>query len=313
MTKNFVIRRTLQAGGVLLAAYTVAFLLLGALPGDAVLARYAGPDMGLPPEQIEAIRLHLGVDRPLHVRLVTGIGKFFTGNWGNSLASGASVGTLIATALPSTLTLALCGFIGAVILALAISILATYGRVRWLRQLVRSFPPFLVSLPVFWVGILLIQVFSFQLGWVPVIGASPIQQLILPTIALSVPIAAPLAQVLINSIDEVNRQPFVTVVQARGARPGWILTRNVLRNASLPAVTLGGVLFTELISNAVITETVFGRPGLGRLTVDAVAMRDTPVILAVVVLSALIFVIISLVIDLAYPLIDRRLRTEAVL
>lgn len=310
MRGRFIFRRSWQALVVLLAAYLVAFLLLAALPGDAVMARYASPELGLSADQIEQIRQQLGADQPLHQRFFTGLSQFATGNLGNSLATGASVGSLLAEAIPSTLILALCGFVTAVLLAVTLALLATYGQQRWVRRLARSFPPVLVSLPVFWVGIILIQVFSFQLGWIPVIGAGPIQQLILPSLALAVPVGAPLAQVLINSIDETNEQPFVNVVKARGARPSWVLTRNVLRNASLPAITMGGVLFTELVSNAVITETVFGRPGIGRLTIDAVAMRDTPVLLAIVVLCAFVFVVINLVIDLAYPVIDRRLRTE---
>lgn len=310
MNGKYTFRRTWQALIVLLAAYLTAFLLLSALPGDAVMARYASPELGLSAEQIAQIRDQLGADQPLHTRLFTGLGHFATGNWGNSLATGASVGSLLAEALPSTLILALSGFTAAVIFAGILALTATYGHQRWLRNLVRSFPPILISLPVFWVGIILIQIFSFQLGWVPVIGATPVQELILPSAALAFPIAAPLAQILINSIDETHQQPFVTVVKARGARPSWVLWRNVLRNASLPVLTLAGVLFTELVSNAVITETVFARPGIGRLTVDAVATRDTPVLLAVVVLSALVFVFINLIIDLTYPIIDRRLRSE---
>ncbi len=123
---------------------------------------------------------------------------------------------------------------------------------------------------------------------------------------------APLAQVLIASIDEVNREDFVDVVKARGARPAWILWHNVLRNASLPVLTMSGVLFTELVSNAVVTETVFGRTGIGSLTVEAVASRDTPILMAIVVIAALLFVVISFLVDLTYPVIDRRIKLEEV-
>lgn len=312
MSLRLIAIRSGQALLVLLVAYTVAFVLLAALPGDAVMARYASPEMGLSPAQIEEIREAYGADDPLVYRYLGTLGGYVTGDLGTSLKSGASVGTLLAESIPSTLILALCGITAAVVLALVLALLATYAGQRWVRRLVRTFPPLLVSLPVFLVGIALIQLFSFQLGWVPVIGAGPVQQLILPTVALAVPIGAPLAQVLINSIDETNRQGFVDVVKARGARPSWVLFRNVLRNASLPAITTAGALFTELVSNAVVTETVFGRPGIGRLTVEAVATRDTPILLAIVVLAALLFVIISLAVDLLYPVIDRRLRTEVV-
>lgn len=312
MSRRYLLRRAWQALIVLLAAYTVAFLLFAALPGDAVMARYASPEMGLSPEQIQEIRQAYGADEPLYVRYVATLAGFFTGNFGSSLSSGASVATLLAEAIPATLTLALCGFAAAIVLALGLSLLATYGHQRWIRHLVRTFPSIMVSLPVFLVGIILIQLFSFRLGWVPTIGASSTQALILPTLTLAVPIGAPLTQVLINSIDEVHREDFVDVVRARGATPGWVLWHNVLRNASIPVLTVSGVLFTELVSSAVVTETVFGRTGIGSLTVEAVATRDTPILLAVVVIAALFFVIISFLVDVAYPVIDRRIQLEEV-
>ncbi|MFT3943779.1 MAG: ABC transporter permease [Ancrocorticia sp.] len=312
MTRRFLVRRVWQALIVLLAAYTVAFLLLAALPGDAIMARYASPELGLSPAQIEEIRVAYGADEPVLVRYAETLFGFLIGDFGNSLKSGASVGALLLNAIPSTLALAVCGLGAGVVVAFVLAITATYGHVRWVRRLVRSFPPVMVSLPAFWVAIILVQFFSFRLGWVPTIGASPVEALILPTLTLAIPMGAPLAQVLIASIDEVNREDFVDVVKARGARPGWILWHNVLRNASLPVLTMSGVLFTELVSNAVVTETVFGRTGIGSLTVEAVASRDTPILMAIVVLAALLFVVISFLVDLAYPVIDRRIKLEEV-
>ena len=177
-------------------------------------------------------------------------------------------------------------------------------------EVFRGIPPLFVSLPVFWIGIILIQVFSFRLGLVPVIGANPVQALILPVITLATPIAAPLSQVLMRSIDEVREQPFVAVVRARGASTPWLLWRNVARNALLPTLTMAGLLFGELVGGAVVTETVFARAGIGQLTAQAVANRDTPVLLAVVVISTVAFVVINLIVDLLYPVLDARLRTS---
>ena len=195
-----------------------------------------------------------------------------------------------------------------IVLAVTIAFTATYGAGRALRRAFRGIPPLFVSLPVFWIGIILIQIFSFRLGWVPVIGADPVQALILPVITLAIPIAAPLAQVLMRSIDEVREQPFVTVVRARGASTSWLLWRNVARNAMLPTLTMAGLLFGELVGGAVVTETVFARAGIGQLTAQAVANRDTPVLLAVVVISTVAFVLINLIVDLLYPVLDARLR-----
>lgn len=203
--------------------------------------------------------------------------------------------------------LALTAFVLGVVLAACVAVLAIFGPWAWLRALFRAAPPLLVSLPSFWLGILLIQVFSFQLGWVPVIEASAAQALILPALTLAVPVAAPLAQVLVCSLDDVLEQPFVQTARARGASTQWLLWRTVLRNAMVPTVTMAGVLFGELVGGSVVTEQVFARNGIGALTLTAVAERDTAVLMAVVVIAAAAFVLINLVVDLMYPLLDPRL------
>ena len=305
---TYVARRAGQAVVVLVLAYALTFVLLAALPGDAVLARYGSPELGLSPEQLADIRAAYGADRPLPVRFAESAWAFLGGDLGYSVQSGAAVATLLAAALPSTLVLAALGLALALLLAVTIAVLATHGRGRWLRRLFQSLPPLFVSLPVFWIGILLIQVISFRLGLVPVIGAGPVQALILPVATIAVPVAAPLAQVLMRSIDDVEQMPFVSVVRARGASPSWLLWHDVSRNAVLPALTMAGLLFGELVGGAVVTESVFGRAGIGQLTAQAVANRDTPVLLAVVVLSTVAYVVINLLVDLLYPVLDARLR-----
>lgn len=307
----YIVRRVPQALLVLLLAYTVAYVLLSALPGDAVLARYGSPELGLSPEQLDAIRDSFGADRPPLERYLDSILSFLRGDLGYSVHSGAAVTTLLATALPSSLVLAGSSLVVAVLLAVTIAFTASYGGAAWLRRFFRGLPPLFVSLPVFWIGIMLIQVFSFQLGLVPAIGATGIQALVLPVLTIAIPIAAPLAQVLLRSIDEVRTQPFVAVVRARGASTSWLLWRNVARNALLPTLTMAGVLFGELVGGAVVSESVFARAGIGQLTAQAVANRDTPVLLAIVVLASLTFVIINLVVDLLYPVLDPRLRAAA--
>lgn len=311
---TYLLRRTGGALLVLALAFTAAYVLLAALPGDAVLARYGNPDLGLTPDQLAEIRASYGADRPAIIQFLDTAASFLRGDLGYSVQSGASVSALLAEALPSTLTLAALGLLVAVVLAVAIAALATHPGLqshrvtRALRSALRGLPPLMVSLPVFWIGIVLIQVFSFQLGLVPLLNASPAQALILPVATLAVPIAAPLAQVLIRSIDEVMAQPFVAVARARGASSTWLLWHTVARNAVLPTLTMAGLLFGELVGGAVVTEAVFGRMGIGQLTAQAVAARDTPVLLAVVVISTVVFVLINLVVDLLYPVLDARLR-----
>ncbi|MFC0675370.1 ABC transporter permease [Brachybacterium hainanense] len=311
---RFALRRTGGALLVLVLAFTAAYVLLAALPGDAVMARYGNPDLGLTPEQLAEIRAAYGADRPQILQFLDTAGSFLRGDLGYSVSSGAAVTALLGEALPSTLALAGSGLVAAVLLAVLIAVGATHPGLqdlpgtRVLRGLLRGLPPLMVSLPVFWIGIVLIQVMSFQLGVVPVLNASPMQALILPVATLAIPIAAPLAQVLIRSIDEVSAQPFVTVARARGASASWLLGRTVARNALLPTLTMAGLLFGELVGGAVVTEAVFGRLGIGQLTAQAVTARDTPVLLAVVVISTLVFVLVNLVVDLLYPVLDARLR-----
>lgn len=303
-------RRLVQAVGVLLLAFTAAFLLLQAMPGDALLIRFENPELGLSPDQIAELRQAYGADRPLVIQYLTTLGAFLTGDFGYSVQSGTPVRMLVADALPSTAVLALASFVLAVVIAFVIAFASSYRRLAWIGDVLRAVPSLFVAVPVFWLGIMLIQVFSFQLGWVAVINPGPVEGLILPVLTIAVPISAPLAQILVRSIDQVSTSPFVTVVRAKGASWSWVLWRNVLRNAILPALTMAGILFGELIGGAVVTETVFGRAGIGRITEQAVSNQDTPVLQAVVLLAALVFVVINLVVDLVYPLLDPRLRAR---
>lgn len=308
---TFVLRRAGQAAIVLIAAFTATFFLLQLLPGDAILIKFSDPSLGLSPEQLDDIRATYGADVPWGEQyLHAGLG-FLAGDFGYSTQYGTPVRTMLAEALPATLLLAALGLLVAVLLAVLIAVLSSLAPFAWLRDGLRQVPGLFVAVPVFWLGILLIQVFSFGLGWVPIVGADPISGLILPVLTLAVPISAPLAQVLVRSIDRVQAQPFVTVVRAKGAPPAWVLTRSVARNAAVPTLTIAGVLFGELVGGAVVTETVFGRTGIGRLTEQAVANQDIPVLQGVVLLSALGFVVISFAVDLATPLIDPRQRRAA--
>ena len=214
----------------------------------------------------------------------------------------------LATSLPPTLRLAALGFSTAALLAIALAAAASLAPLAWLRNALQTLPSVFVSVPVFWLGIMLIQVLSFRLGWIPVINPGPWEGLVLPTLTLAVPISAPLAQILLRNIDTVLAQPFVAVARAKGASRAWVLLHHVARNALLPTLTIAGVLFGELLAGAVVTEAVFGLNGLGTLTQQAVGNQDTAVLQAVVVVSAAAFVLINLAVDLLYPLLDPRLR-----
>lgn len=305
---TYVLRRAGQAAIVVIAAFTATFLLLQLLPGDAILIKFESPELGLSPEQIADIRAAYGADVPWWQQYLHTLAGFVQGDFGYSTQYGTAVLALIGDALPQTAALAGLGFATAVVIAVVVAFASTLTPFAWLRGALRALPGVFVSVPVFWLGIVLIQVFSFGLGWVPIVGADPVQGLILPVLTLAVPISAPLAQILVRSIDEVQLQPFVTVVRAKGASPAHVLWAAVARNAVLPTLTIAGVLFGELIGGAVVTETVFGRQGIGRITEQAVANQDIPVLQGIVVLAAVTFVAVNLVVDLVSPLVDPRLR-----
>lgn len=300
-----------QALLVLWAAFTVSFILLQVLPGDAVLIKFQDPDMGLSPAQIADMRAAYGADVSLWQQYLHAAGNLLRGDLGYSVQAGVPVTQLLAANLPPTLRLATAGFLLAVTLALGIAFLASLTTFSWLRSCLHALPSLFISIPTFWLGIALIQLFSFRLRLIPVINPGEWQGLILPIITLALPIAAPLAQILIRSIDEVLTLPFVAVARAKGASRGGVLWRHVARNAILPALTIAGLLLGELIAGALVTETVFGRGGLGQLTQQAVNNQDVAVLQAIVLISSAAFVAINLAVDLVYPLLDPRLKTTA--
>jgi len=299
-----------QALLVLWAAFTASFVLLQFLPGDAVLIKFLNPELGLSPEQLAEIRLAYGADTPLWQQYGHTLLSFLKGDFGYSMQAGVPVSQSLATSLPPTLQLALSGFVAALILAVALAFLSNQVGFGWLRSALQTLPSLFVSVPVFWLGIMLIQVFSFRLGWIPVINPGRWEGMVLPTLTLAVPISAPLAQILIRNIDAVLAQPFVAVARAKGASRRGVLWRHVARNAVLPTLTIAGILFGELLAGAVVTEAVFGINGLGSLTQQAVGNQDTAVLQAIVVISATSFVLINLIVDLLYPVLDPRLRTR---
>lgn len=311
MTTSYLWRRIGQALLVLWAAFTTSFVLLQLMPGDAVLIKFLNPDLGLGPEQIAEIQAAYGTDQPAWSQYLHTLGQFLTGNFGYSLQAGVPVREGLATNLPPTLRLAALGLAAALLLALGLALAASVVRVRAVRALLQSLPSLFVSIPVFWLGIMLIQWVSFRLGWVPVINPGPWQGLILPTLTLAVPISAPLAQILMRNLDAAMAQPYVAVARAKGASQLHVLLRHAARNALLPVLTMAGVLFGELLAGAVVTEAVFGLNGLGSLTQQAVGNQDTAVLQAVVMVSAAAFVTINLIVDLLYPWLDPRLRYAA--
>jgi len=305
---SYIGRRIGQGVIVLWAAYTVSFLILYLLPGDAAAIQAGGSGTDtVDPELVERLRVEMGLDRPLWEQYVVALGKAITLNFGTSVQNGRSATELVAEALPQTLLLAGFALVFSVILGLALAIGSSFARAAWLRNLLSGLPPLGVSIPVFWVGLLLLQAFSFRIRIFPSMGNEGIASVILPAVTIAIPTGAFIAQLLSRSLRSTLAQPFIEIVRAKGASETRVQFGHAFRNAVIPTLTMLGVLVGSLLSGAVITETVFSRAGIGRLVVSAVNNRDIPVVQAVVVLAAFIFVVVNLIVDVLYPLIDRRI------
>ncbi|MCX6469083.1 MAG: ABC transporter permease [Corynebacteriales bacterium] len=301
--------RVLQAIGVLWAAFTVSFIVLFLLPSDPVSLAAEGGGAGTPVDKaaIAELQARYGLDKPVLEQYWTALSHAARGDLGVSISTGQTVTGAIAAAIPSTLALA------ATALALAVggggllAFLGVYTRARRLRTLLLSLPPLGVAVPPFWVGLILLQCFSFGLPVFPAFGDRTPAAVVLPAITLAIPTGAVIAQVLANSLASTWREPFVEVAATKGASRWYIHTRHVFRLATVPALTIAGVLVGELLAGSVVVETVFARAGVGRLTQTSVLSQDIPVVQGVVVLTSLVYVVVTLAVDIVYPFIDPRI------
>lgn len=304
---QYTIRRALVAIPTLLGVLIIVFAMVRLAPGDpAVLLAGEFADQAT----IERIRVRFGLDRsPLEQfgRFISGIAQ---GDLGRSTRTERLVVQDLATYFPNTLELAL----GAIVVALVIGIPA--GVISAIRPngpidfAVTTVALLGVSMPVFWFGLLAILIFSVQLGWFPVAGRGTLAHLVLPAITLGVSSTAIIARMTRSSMLEVLSQDLVRTARAKGLRESGVVLKHALRNALVPVVTVIGLQFGVLLAGAVITETVFTWPGIGRLLVDSIRARDYPVVQGAVLLIAVSFVVVNLIVDLVYGLIDPRIRYE---
>lgn len=306
-------RRIALAVGVLLAAFTVSFIVLYLLPGDPVATMASGGLDGEPisPAALDALRARYGLDRPVPEQYVTKLWAALHGDFGTSIQSGQDVSAAIREALPPTIQIAAAGLLVAVVFGGTVALIATYTSARWLRQLLMALPSLAVSLPVFWVGLMLVQLFSFQLRLLPSVGARGVEALVLPAITLGLPTGALVAQVLAKSLAQTLDEPYVVTARAKGVGRAAIHLRHALQNAAIPALTVVGYVVGNLLAGSVVVETVFTRPGIGRLTVAAVGVQDIPLVQGIVVFAAAVFVVANLLVDLVYPVLDPRITAGA--
>jgi glutathione transport system permease protein len=285
----------------------VVFLFIHLLPGDpARLA--AGPEADL--ATIQLVRQDLGLDLPLHqqfVRFVSGAVRF---DFGRSIRSKRPVRDEIADRFMPTLLLTIAAMSWSVVFGLAIGVFSAVGRNRWPDRLGMTFAISGISFPAFALGLLLMQIFSVSLGWLPAMGADSWRHYILPSLTLGAAVAAVMARFTRSAMVDVLNDDYVRTARSKGVSEPKVVMKHALRNALIPVVTMVGLQFGFLLGGSIVVEKVFNWPGLGRLLVDAVEMRDYPVIQAEVLLFSLEFILINLVVDVLYAVINPAIRYD---
>jgi peptide/nickel transport system permease protein len=313
---TFIVRRLIEAVPVVFLATLVIFLGLRILPGDPAIV-LAGQDAS--PETLAAIRQANGLNEPLPVQYVIWLGNVVRGNLGVSFFTRAPVAQLLAQRAPATLELGIAGMLLTVLLGIPTGILAAVRAHRPSDWVVSAFNGLAVAVPGFWLGILAILLFSLVLGWLPPGGRGDLMRdpllemkfLLLPAVTLALPGAAALSRLVKASLLEVLGDDYVRTARAKGVAPQGVIWGHALRNALVPVATVLGLQFGRLLGGAVITESVFSWPGVGRLIRDSIGNRDYAVVQACLLLLVMLFVVINLMTDVVYGVLDPRIRLGA--
>ena len=309
----YIARRLLATLPVMAVVGIAVFLLLHLTPGDpavVIAGDYARP------EDIEKIRENLGLNEPLHIQFFSWVGALLSGDLGTSIFSNLPVAKLIGQRLEPTLALAIATIIFAILVAVPMGVIAAWRAGTMTDRVIMVFAVLGFSVPVFVIGYAMMWLFSITLGWFPVQGYKPIgegfwpflRSIALPTVALGIIYVALIARITRASMLEVLTEDYMRTARAKGLDNNALLIRHALRNASVPIVTIIGIGIALLIGGVVVTESVFNIPGLGRLTIDAVLRRDYPIIQGVILIFSGAYVIVNLVIDLSYTVLDPRIR-----
>lgn len=312
---EYALRRLFYGILVILGVVIFVFLALHAVPGDAVRLQLADAP-GVTDEVLAERTAALGLDQPLHTQLLNFLGGVFTGDLGESFQDGASVSGLIADRLPITLQLGVMALIIGVILGVAIGMVSAVRANTWVDQVFRVISVSGLSIPNFWLGLLMVTYLAIYVGWSPpLVYQSPIEnfsdnfaQTILPAVALGAAAMAGIARLLRSSLLEVMHSNFIRTVRARGASPSTVLFKHATRNSILPVFTILGLQIGAILGGTVILESIFSIPGMGLLVFEAVQMRDYPVVMGCVIVYGAVFVFVNIVVDLMYGLIDPRIR-----
>ena len=312
---RFILRRLLGSIPVLMLVSLIAFMIMRLVPGDAAVVM-AGPSASA--ADIDAMRVTLGLDRPWPQQLLGWYWRLLHGDLGDSLTLGQSVWQAVVERAPTTLSLALLALLLTLVFGLLLGIAAAYRQNSWIDAVAMITAITGVSLPNFWVGLMLTYLFAVVLHWLPSGGYTPFSQdpvdwlmhLILPATSLAIMQIGLLARMTRSSMLEVLRQDFIRTARAKGLSEAEVVGVHALKNALIPIVTLVGIVFSLMLAGAVVIETVYSLPGVGRMVFSAIQRRDLPVVQGALVLIGMIFVLVNLLVDILYAAIDPRVRLQ---
>ena len=304
---RFLVRRALLTIPVLLGVATLVFSLIHLVPGDPAQAMLGD---GASPRDIAELRTNLGLDRPLTAQYATFLRHAVTGDLGTSFRTGQPVTQMIAERVPATAELALAAMTVAILLALPLGIIAAVRKNTFVDHAAMTFSLAGISIPNFWLGPLLAIVFSVELGWLPVSGRGTVAHLVLPALSLGLALSAILARMTRASLLEELGELYVRAARARGVSPSAAVLGHALRNSLIPLVTIVALQFGAVLTGAVITETIFAWPGIGRLLIQSIGFRDYPMVQGCILLIAVTYVSVNLLTDVLYGVLDPRIRLE---
>jgi len=305
---RYLINRLLQAVPTVLLVSILVFLMLHLIPGDP--AEIFLGERQTSPEQLEIVREQMGLNRPLHVQCLDYLANVMRGNLGNSLNNGRPVLGEILTRLPHTLELTIAALAISTIIGIGVGIIAALRHNTIIDTVAMMLALVGISMPVYWSSLLLIVLFSINLRWLPPIGQGSLDRLIMPALALGLLSAGSLARLVRSSMLEVLSQDYILTARSKGLHQRRIIFRHTLRNALIPVITILGLTFGQLLSGAVLTETIFARLGLGRMYVEAILNKDFTLVQGTTLFVALAYVFINIAIDVLYVYVDPRIKYD---
>ena len=305
---RYAARRLLITIPTILAITVLVFLMLQLVPGDPAEI-FLGVHQSSP-ELLAQVRHDMGLDRPLHIQYLSYLWGALRGDLGVSLYNNQPVTQQILDALPHTLELSLTAMFISTILGVVLGVLSALKHNTWVDSLAMAVALVGVSMPIFWLGLMLIFFFSVRLRWFPPMGQGDLKRLVLPALALSLLSSATLARLVRSSMLEVMSEDYIRTARAKGLRERWVVIRHALRNALIPAITVLGLQFGGLLSGAVLTETIFARVGLGRMYVESILNLDITLVQGLTLILAVSIILTNILVDLSYAFLDPRIHYE---